>query len=97
MVREQATARRSTTEAAQAAEVPVRTTEVPAWAAGNTPARGGGIWGCGGGHASRTSSTRGVLEEEEARLLLPEVRSRASRGRIFELRGSNFFVFVLAG
>jgi hypothetical protein len=75
-------ARRSTTEAARATEV---------------RACGGGVWGCGGGCASRTHSARRVLEEEEARLLLPEVRNRPSRGRVFELRGSNFLIFVLAG
>jgi hypothetical protein len=44
--------------------------------------RGGGVWGHGGGHASRARSARRALEEEEVRLLLPEVRNCPSRGRV---------------
>jgi hypothetical protein len=79
--------RQSTTEAARAAEAratgaSVRAVGAPARKAG--PARGGDGWGCGGGRARNVG---GGLEEEEARLLLLEVRNCLSRGCVPDRRG----------
>jgi hypothetical protein len=56
---------------------------------GGAHARGGGGWRRGGGRAGRARDVGGDLEEEEAGLLLLEVRSCLSRGRVPNRRGSD--------
>jgi hypothetical protein len=54
---------------------------------GGACVRGGGGKRCGGGRAGRARDVGGGLEEEEAGLLLLEVRSCLSRGRVLDRRG----------
>jgi hypothetical protein len=69
-----------TTEAARAAEAPLR-------------AR----WRRGGGHAGHALDISGDLEEEKAGLLLLEVRSCLSRGRMLDKRGCDTLFSCLQG
>jgi hypothetical protein len=59
--------------------------------------RHGGDWGCGGGHVVHGHNACRAPEEEEARLLYPEVSDRFPRCRIFEERGLDFLAFVFEG
>jgi hypothetical protein len=83
---EEPATRQSMTEAAQAAVAratgaSVRAAEAPTREAG--PARGGDGWRCG---RDRARNVGGDLEEEEARLLLLEVRNCLLRGRVPDRR-----------
>jgi hypothetical protein len=82
-------ARQSMTEAARAVEVPACAAEVLA--------HGGGVWGHGGGNTGRARSACRALEEEEARLLHPEVRNRSSRHPVLERQGFDFPIYVFEG
>jgi hypothetical protein len=59
--------------------------------------RGGGGRRRGGGHAGRARDVSGDLEEEEAGLLLLEVRSCLSRGRVLDWRGCDTLFSCLQG
>jgi hypothetical protein len=64
---------------------------------GGAPARRGGVRGCDGGDVRRGHSSRRTLEEEEARLLHPEVGSRSSRSPILERQKFNPSVSAFIG